>query len=74
MQIIGSLNTESDAVRKYSELNEKIEQMTYLLYILVVKASLIMTFPSALLVTAINYFIYDLGAESYFLPVPLMYV
>lgn len=38
------------------------------------KLSAVGTIAPALLLTVVNYFVYDLGDDSYFLPFPVMYV
>ena len=58
---------------KYQDFLEKIEQMSQLLYIVVAKLVALITFVPALIVTLVNYFVYNLGDDSYFLPMPLMY-
>lgn len=71
LKIIGSLNTESNTVPKYIEL---IERMSELVHFALVKLSAPGCSLPALLTTAINYSIYDLGDESYYLAIPVMYV
>lgn len=56
------------------ELNEKIERMSKLVYSIFVEASLVGLVIPPLLITLVNYFVYDLSEESYFLPTPVMYV
>lgn len=58
----------------YVELNEKIERMSKHVYSIFVEASLVGLVMPPLLITLVNYFIYDLSEESYFLPTPVMYV
>lgn len=62
---------ESNADRKYRELIEKIDGMSKMVYILLI-ISMIVGIGIALPVTAVNYFVYDMGDDSYFLPVPVM--
>lgn len=58
----------------YSELNTKIEQATRAFYFIGVKVTtLFSSIPFAIL-TLYNYFVSDLGDESYYLSVPVMYV
>ena len=58
----------------YMDLVAKIERMTQLVHFALVE----LTFPGvlipALLITVINFFIYDLGDKSFFLPFFVMYV
>ena len=58
----------------YTESNEKIEQVSRLLYFIAMK----FTFPGVMLpdliVTFYNYFVHDLGDQSYYLACPAMYV
>lgn len=56
----------------YSEFNDKIEQMTKILYFVMLKLSLAGFSIPILAVTIGNYFLYDLGDESYILPCPVM--
>lgn len=58
----------------YIELNEKIEQMSRLLYVVTVKLTIPGSILPAVFITAINYFLYDLGDESFFSPFFVMYV
>lgn len=58
----------------YTELNEKLERMSKFVYTVFVEASLAGLIIPPLLITLVNYFIYDLSEESYFLPTPVMYV
>lgn len=59
--------------RIYSELNEKIEQISKLLpYFVKLSVAGIALLSSFL--TAFNYFVYDLGNDSYYLPCQIMYV
>lgn len=58
----------------YMELTEKIERMSKLVYSIFVEASLVGLVIPPLLITLVNYFVYDLSEESYFLPTPVMYV
>lgn len=62
-----------DTSTKYSELIENIEKMSELLHFALTRVTFIGLYTSALAITAINYFIFDLEEESYYLPFPLMY-
>lgn len=57
---------------KYAELAEKIERMSKIFHFILVKFTLPGFILPALFLTIINYFIHDLGNESYYLPCPLM--
>lgn len=57
----------------YSELNLKIEKMCDFIYFALVDVSLVGFLLPALLITLINYYVYDLNEESYLLPSPTMY-
>lgn len=70
--MIGSLKAESNAARKYGELIEKIEIMSKFVCIALTKITVSAGFISASLVTVINYFVYDLENESFFLTLPLL--
>lgn len=58
----------------YLELNEKIERMSKVVYSIFVEASVVGLLLPPLLITLVNYFIYDLKSESFALPTPVMYV
>lgn len=73
---VGSINVdmESNVIQKYSGLIGVIERVSELVHFAAHKLTLLEVFLFALILSAINYFIYDKGDQSYFLPVPLMYV
>lgn len=48
----------------YDELNAKIERLCKWLYIALVRVALAGTMLPPLLITLVNYYIYDLGDES----------
>lgn len=58
----------------YLEMVENMDEMAYWTYFIFTR----LTFPifvlSNLLLTAVNYFVLDMGSESYFLPSPILYV
>lgn len=56
----------------YKEVDAKIERMTEIIKFLLVKVSLFGYSLPAPIITGINYFIYDLGDESYFLTFRVM--
>lgn len=58
----------------YIEMNEKVERISRLVYTIFVEASMAGLLIPPLLITLVNYFVYDLNEESYFLPTPVMYV
>lgn len=58
----------------YAELSEKIELITKFMYFAVVKLTPIGVMVPALIITIVNYSVYDLGNESFFLPILVMYV
>lgn len=53
---------------------ENIEKLSKLFHIVFVELSLIGFVACSLAITAVNYFIYDLKDESYYLPSKVMYV
>lgn len=59
---------------KYDELAENIETVLKLFHVVLVKLSFIGISSSNLIVTTVNYFIFDLGDESYYLPTAVMCV
>lgn len=58
----------------YVTLNTKIEQMSRVFGFLLSKLVIAGIAPPTLILTLVNLFVYDLGAESYYLPVPMLYV
>lgn len=58
----------------YNEINEKIERTSKLVYTIFVEASIVGLIVPPIIITLVNYFIYDLKEQSYFLPTPVMYV
>lgn len=62
------------AVANYTKLNEKIEWASGWYYFLLVKFSSLGCMIPAVFLTIVNYTIYDMGDESYFLPLPIAYV
>lgn len=60
---------------KYCEMNEKIEYVTESYHNFAMKYNSLAIFLPALFITAVNYFILDLGnGQSYFLPIAILYV
>lgn len=58
---------------EYKEMIEKIERMSRIFcYALIITLGFLM--PPALLFTAVNYLIYDLQEESFYLLYPILYV
>lgn len=58
---------------EYAEIIEKIERLSKVFcYAMLITLGFLM--PPALLFTIINYFIYDLKNESFYLLYPIMYV
>lgn len=56
----------------YNELNRKIEQASHLIHLVLVWVSTSGVVLPPLIVTIINYVIYGLGDESFYLPFPVM--
>lgn len=69
---IGSQNPISKA--KYSDLVNNIERMSRFFHFVLTKLTVAGVVLPDLLITLGNYFIYDLGDESYYLSAPMMYV
>lgn len=68
------MNTESSGVTlKYIELIAKIEQLTELFYLALPRVTVPVSFSPAFLVAVINYFVYDLGENSFYLLAPVKY-
>lgn len=64
----------STSTSVYIELNEKIEYTCKLVHFVIVKLTFIGIMLPQVLITTINYFLYDLKDQSYFLSVPVMWV
>ena len=62
------------AKAKYSEMSAKIERISQFYYFFLVKFSIPCTLFPSLVITIINYYVYDLGDEAFFLPSPIVYV
>lgn len=60
--------------RRFNELNVKIERLSRFLHFFLTKLTLIGLMSPSLLTTIGNYFIYDLGTESYYFSCPLWFV
>lgn len=74
LQLAGSsLKTELNAARGITEDRIKIEQISKVINFILLKLCAPGVVLPALLVTSINFLIYDLGDKSYFLPLPIMY-
>lgn len=72
-QFLGSLNIrDKNALKNCITINERIERRSELIYSVLIKSSVAGAILPALLLTTVNYFIYGLGKESYFLPFPIM--
>lgn len=56
------------------ELNDKIERITTVMYVLQVTATMAAILVPAVLFTLMNYFIFNQNDQLYFLPIPLTYV
>lgn len=61
-------------IEKYSETIAKIEQMSKFMHIVLVEMTSIGILIPAVIITLINFYVYDLGDRSYFLAYPMMYV
>lgn len=58
----------------YSKMFERIEEISRFFHFVMLKLTFIGIVLPALLTTVVNYFINDMGSESYLLPSPSMYV
>lgn len=56
----------------YNELNEKIEQACHLIHLALVWVSTSGVVVPPLIVTVVNYAVYGLEDESFYLPFPVM--
>lgn len=64
----------SDLWNSYEGVNMKIERISKALHFLITRFTVVGLMLPSLLYTIGNYFIYNLGPESYYLPCPLLYV
>lgn len=60
--------------KKYIATIEQIERMSERFYFVLDKLTAPGALLPALFLTVINYFIYDLGDDAYFLAIPIAYV
>lgn len=58
----------------YREMDAKIERMSKLFYTAYVTITPVVVVLPAILITLVNYYIYDLGDESFYLPFRTVYV
>lgn len=58
----------------FIEIDEKIDRMANIVYFVGAKLSFLVIGTTDAIVTSVNYFIKDMGDESYFLASPLLYV
>lgn len=54
----------------YDNVNEKIEKLSKIMYIVLVKVNVAACNISPLIATIVNYYIYKLDAESFYLTSP----
>lgn len=68
----GSQNPIAEA--EYIKINLNIEQISKIFNLLLTKLTTTGIILPCVIITAINYFIFDLGEDSFYLPIPVMYV
>lgn len=56
------------------KLNERIERMSELIYFVQVKLTMVALILPAVFITLVNHFVFDLNENSYFMPIPVVYV
>lgn len=67
------MKSESNAVpNKYIEITKNIEKLSQVMHFIMYKTTITVICLAAAMVTAINYFIYDYGNDSYYLPLDMM--
>lgn len=66
--------TNSFSAALYDKSNEQIEQMCEIMYFVMTKLTAIGSITPLVLLTIVNYFVYDLRDESYLLLFPVMCV
>lgn len=59
---------------KDNDLNEQIERISKLIYFVQVKLTVAAVIFPAMLITLVNYFVFNKNDQSYSLPIPIMYV
>lgn len=69
---LGSHNSDARAI--YTTLNMNIEKVSKFVGFLFTKCGIAGFLPLSVLLTLVNYFAYDFGAESYYLASPMWYV
>lgn len=57
----------------YLEMDEKMDRMANWTYFILAKLTFPIFVSSNLLLTVVNYFVLDMGDDSYFLPSPILY-
>lgn len=63
-----------DLMAMYNMIAAKFERLSNLGYLIIVKFTMVSFVLPPLAITGVNYFIYDLGNESYVLPYRILYV
>lgn len=58
---------------KYSKLNANIEHMCTLIHVVFNKFAATMLSAPALLISLANYYVFDMGDDSFYLQNPMMY-
>lgn len=58
----------------YTATNIQIQQMSQFFDLLLGKLAIAAFAPSVVFLTLVNYFVFDFGADSYYLPAPILYV
>lgn len=69
---LGSFNPISKA--KFSDVSDRIERMSKFFHFVLTKLTLVGVVAPSAIMTVYNYYINDLGEESFYLPVSVMYV
>lgn len=59
------MQNDSASMRKYTDLNEKIERSSEWVHFALVKLTVAAAKVTAIVTSLLNYYIYDLGIESY---------
>lgn len=73
-KILFKKSGKNDRISKfmYDNVNRKVEQLSQILYILLVKLDIPGCVLPPFIATMVNYYIYDLGDESFYLGAPAM--
>lgn len=70
VSFVYSIGTQKSSQKMYSELNDRIEQTSKLIYSILVKGSFPATIMPPIITSLVNFYILNLGIGSFELPFP----